>query len=129
MAVLRRYWGYVLAALLVFLLTRGGADPTMVLAIAAAAVIYFFFQVPVWCGATTRDGKACRNNSRGLLFGCNQFREHKMQVLKAAIVPRTMRELRSTYWASPPQRLASVSAFGTLLAALVALAAVILNRG
>jgi hypothetical protein len=129
MALLRRYWGYVLAALLVFLLIRGAADPTVVFPLGAAAAVYFFFQVPVWCGATTREGKACRNNSRGLLFGCNQFREHKMQVFKAAIVPRTARELYGAYWASPRQRLATVTAFGTLLAALVALAAVILNRG
>jgi hypothetical protein len=44
--------------------------------------------VPVWCGADTPGREACRNNSRELLFGCNQFRQHKMQVSKAAVIPR-----------------------------------------
>ena len=114
--------------ILILLLIYGGADATVVLLLAGAAAVYFFFQVPVWCGATTRTGEACRNNSRGLLFGCNQFRQHKMQVFKAAIVPRTVSELRSTYWASPPQRIASIGAFGTLLSALVALAAIIIGK-
>src|SRR5689334_22471434 len=106
MTLVRRYWGYGLLAVLVFLIINRQWDPTVVLVLAGAAAIYFFFQVPVWCGADTRDGKACRNNSRGLLFGCNQFRQHKMQVLKAAVIPRSVRDLRCAYWASPNQRLA-----------------------
>ena len=123
MALVRRYWGYGLVVVLVLLLINGGWDPTLIFALAAASSVYFFFRVPVWCGATTRDGTACRNNSRGLIFGCNQFRQHKMQVFKAALVPRTARDLHSAYWANPTQRLATVGAFSTLLAALVALVA------
>ena len=66
---------------------------------------------------------------RGLLFGCNQFRQHKMQVLKAAVIPRSVRDLRCAYWASPNQRLASIGAVTAVLATLVFLAGVILNRG
>jgi hypothetical protein len=125
----RRYWGYLAVVLLVFLFSNGQRDPTVVLVLAGAAAVYFFVQAPVWCGATTREGQPCRRNSRGLLFGCNQNRQHKWQVFKAATVPRTAHQLHSTYWASPGQRVASIGAFSTLFAALVALVAVILNRG
>src|SRR5690348_5788223 len=55
--LLRRYWGYGLLVVLVFLLINRQWDPTVVLVLAGGAAIYFFFQVPVWCGADTRDGK------------------------------------------------------------------------
>jgi hypothetical protein len=127
MELVRRYWGYDLVVLLILLLSNGEWDPTVILVLAGATAVYFFFQVPLLCGATTRDGTACRNNSRGLLFGCNQFRQHKMQVFKAAIVPRTVHELQAAYWANPGQRVASIGAFSALLATLIALVALIIK--
>lgn len=127
MTLLRRYWGYALVLILVLLILNG-ADAALVLAAAAASAGYFFLRAPVWCGAETRGGGLCRNNSRGLLFGCH-LRQHKWQVFKVAVVPHSLRQLHDAYWASPAQRLATLGATGTTFAALVALGALILDRG
>ena len=42
------------------------------------ALVYFLFQAPLPCGADTRNGEHCRNNSHGLLLGC-WIRQHKWQ--------------------------------------------------
>ena len=47
MTLVRRYWGYGLLVVLVFLIINRQWDPTVVLVLAGAAAIYFFFQVPV----------------------------------------------------------------------------------
>ena len=67
------------------------------------ALGYFLFQAPLWCGAITREGALCRNNSSGLLIGCH-LREHKWQKLKMTFVPKAWRELNRGLWATPRGR-------------------------
>lgn len=127
MALVRRYWGYGLLLLLVFYLVNSGFDSYVVLPVAGLASIYFLFCVPVWCGAETRAGQLCRNNSRGLLFGCH-FRQHKWQVFKSAVALRGARQMRDAYWSSTSQRLATFGAAISSFAVLVSLAGVVLDR-
>ena len=127
MSLLRRYWGYPLVVI-VAVLAINRVDPAIILCVAVASLAYFVFQVPVWCTAETRGGQLCRNNSRGLLFGCH-LRQHKWQVFKAAVLPHGLRGLRRSYWASPTQRVATLSGSGSMLAAIVALVALVLDRG
>lgn len=73
---LRLYWGYATSGLAAYeWITRQG---TWMLAatLTAVSVLYFAFQVPTYCGASTRSGGTCRNNSRGLLLGCH-LRQHR----------------------------------------------------
>ena len=76
----------------------------LVLILSVGAVGYFLFQAPLWCGAITRDGTLCRNNSSGLLIGCH-LREHKWQKLKMAFIPKAWRELNRGLWATPREGL------------------------
>jgi len=82
---LRRYWGYALLVLLIFLWPNVGDQfvIVMVLVLSIATASYFMFQVPgLPCGAGNRkEGTFCRNNSRGLLLGCHIY-QHTWQRLK-----------------------------------------------
>jgi hypothetical protein len=104
--LLERYWGFLalLAALACWVGLILGKVSTaivaLVLVLSVGAVIYFLFQAPLWCGAVTRDGTLCRNNSSGVLTGCH-LREHKFQKLKMAFVPKAWRELNRGLWATP----------------------------
>jgi hypothetical protein len=90
---LRRYWGFpaLLVAIGCCVGIMAGEVATSVVAIvlvlSVAAVAYFLFQAPLWCGAVTRDGGLCRNNSSGVLIGC-YLREHKWQKLKLVFIPK-----------------------------------------
>lgn len=53
--------------------------------LAALFVVSFFWMLlaaPTWCGAETRKGESCRENSYGLLGGCYR-RQHRWQRLSA----------------------------------------------
>ena len=67
----------------------------MILALSLAALGYFLFQAPMWCGAETRKGDWCRNNSHGLLRGCS-LRQHKWQRLKQTFTPAGARAVVAT---------------------------------
>jgi hypothetical protein len=93
--LLTRYWGYLAVVLAVtgyFLHSLGLA---VILALSLAALGYFLFQAPMWCGAETRKGEWCRNNSHGLLRGCS-FRQHKWQRVKQTFTPAGFRAVLAT---------------------------------
>src|SRR5262249_26174066 len=125
MSLLRRYWGFL--ALVIALagwvgLAAGKVAASfvvLILILSVAAFGYFLFQAPLWCGAVTRDGKLCRNNSSGLLIGCH-LREHKFQKLKMTFVPRVWRELNRGLWASPREGVTTLSGLSAVVSALAA---------
>ena len=113
---LGRYWGYVLLGVLVLRAVGGEATSVLIYALGTLLVLgYSLFGAPMVCGALNR-GKAqekptyCRNNSRGLLLGCNQVRAHKTQKLSSAWWASHLRRdgLRDL-WRSPGAVIASVS--------------------
>jgi len=97
-----------------------------ILLLSVAAVGYFLFQAPLWCGAVTREGALCRNNSSGLLIGCH-LREHKFQKLKMAFVPKAWRELNRGLWATPRDGIATLSGLGSAVSALAAVVAILVT--
>jgi len=93
--LLTRYWGYLAIVLAVggyFLHDLGAA---VILALSLAALGYFLFQAPMWCGAETRKGEWCRNNSHGLVRGCS-IRQHKWQRVKQTFTPAGARAVLAT---------------------------------
>jgi hypothetical protein len=82
-----RYWGFVALGAAIIGWVTGTLTLVLILILAAGAFGYFLLQAPVWCGAMTREGQMCRNNSTGLLLGCH-LREHKWQKLRMTFVPR-----------------------------------------
>jgi hypothetical protein len=115
-----RYWGYLALALAVLGAVEHLAVAA-VLVLAGLAFVYLLLLAPLWCGAETREGLACRNNSRGLLLGC-WIREHKWQRLKKAFVPARWGELGRSLFGSAKDGLATISAFiaiGTAAAAAI----------
>lgn len=97
---------------------------SLVLVLSVGAVVYFLFQAPLWCGAVTRDGTLCRNNSSGVLIGCH-LREHKFQKLKMAFVPKAWRELNHGLWATPRDGVTTLSGLGSVVSALAAVVAIL----
>jgi hypothetical protein len=128
--LLRRYWGFLalVAALAGWVglvlgkVTTSIVGPVLVLSVAALG--YFLFQAPLWCGAITREGTLCRNNSSGLLIGCH-LREHKWQKLKMAFVPKAWRELNRGLWATPREGVNTLAGLGSVVSALAAVVAVL----
>lgn len=115
-----RYWGYLALAVAVL----GAVEHWAVWAVfvlAGLAFVYLLLLAPLWCGAATREGLACRNNSHGLLLGC-WIREHKWQRLKQAFVPARWGELGRSLFGSVKDSLATISAviaIGTAAAAAI----------
>lgn len=118
--LLARYWGYLALVLAVLGLVEH-VEGLVVLILAGGAFVYLLVQAPLWCGAPTRQGQACRNNSHGLLLGC-WIREHKWQRLKKLFIPARWGELAQALFGSVKDSLASVSAviaIGTFIAGAV----------
>ena len=115
-----RYWGYLALALAVLGAVEHLAVAA-VLALAGLAFVYLILLAPLWCGAKTREGMPCRNNSHGLLLGC-WIREHKWQRLKQAFIPARWAELGRSLFGSAKDSLATISALlaiGTAAAAAI----------
>jgi len=93
-----RYWGYLLLGLGIVLALDGGLDPASGFVLSVACLSYAAFAAPTWCGATTRKGDGCRNNSTGLLRGCNQYQQHKWQRAKLLARPPLWRKLTRGLW-------------------------------
>lgn len=128
---LNNYWGYVVigVALLVWWMADDRARMAPLVLIASViSLFYFLFRVPRSCGAEGRQGP-CRNNARGLLFGCNQVRVHKRQNLLRRVGWHKWRELNRGLWMKPRDKLATLSCAGTLLSGFAATFAVLLDRG
>jgi hypothetical protein len=118
MKTFSRYWGYVLAAMLAALWWSSSVGPAALLLVSGVVTVYFAFAAPLWCGATTRGGKPCRNNAYGVLMGCH-YQEHRWQKLKLAVVPRQWRNLNAELWTSPKVGLASLGAILGIVSTLV----------
>lgn len=128
---IEKYWGYGVLGALVWgwwvAEDRGKVAPLLI-AGSVVAIIYFLFRVPRTCGAEGRQGP-CRNNAYGLLFGCNQIRQHKRQNLARKLGRERWRRLNRGLWATPKDTMATLSCLGATLSALAATMAVILDRG
>jgi len=122
MSGLWRYWGYLSLALALVGLVTHTFGFVLILIFSIGALGYFLMQAPVWCGAITRGGQLCRNNSTGLLFGCH-LSEHKLQQLKMTFVPKMWRELNRGLWASPKEWLATTGGLASLVSLVIALIA------
>ena len=75
--------------------TLNSLGMAVILALSLAALGYFLFQAPMRCGAETRTGDWCRNNSHGLFRGCS-LRQHKWQRLKQTFSPAGARAVVAT---------------------------------
>ncbi len=126
MRSLLRYWGYLSLALAIAGWVVHLFTLTVVLILSVAAVGYFTLQAPVWCGAVTRTGQLCRNNSMGLLLGCH-LREHKWQKLTMAFVPKKWRDINRGLWTSPREGMATLSGIAAAVSAVAAVAAIALH--
>lgn len=128
---LDKYWGYGVLALLIWgwwvAEDKGKVAPLLILA-SLLAIVYFVFRVPRTCGARGRQGP-CRNNARGLLFGCNQVREHKRQNFARKLGGDRWRELNRGLWLSPKESIATLATLGSTVSAFAAVAAIVLDRG
>jgi hypothetical protein len=98
----------------------------LILILSVAALGYFLFQAPLWCGAATREGEACRNNSSGLLIGCH-LREHKWQKIKMTFVSRRWHELNRGLWATPRDGVTTLSGVAAAVSALAAVIGILVN--
>jgi hypothetical protein len=116
-----RYWGYLLFVLLVTAWWSREVGPGLLIAMSTIVTLYFLFMAPLWCGAVTRNGTLCRNNSSGLLMGCH-LREHKWQKIKFLFVPRLWDRLNRGLWASPKEGLATIFVALSILSILVSTA-------
>lgn len=110
-----RYWGLIpFAVILMSVSTASGLGPGAYLVLIALLIFYVLFQAPVWCGAVNRTRSSgqveyCRNNSSGLLLGCNRVRQHKWQKLQNLWWTTRWRENTKGIWAGPAARLATVT--------------------
>jgi hypothetical protein len=93
--LLTSYWGYLAIVIAVVGFFLHGLGLAVILILSLAALGYFLFQAPMWCGAETRTGDWCRNNSHGLIRGCS-LRQHKWQRLKQTFTPAGGRAVIAT---------------------------------
>lgn len=117
---LSRYWGYVLLLLIVAGWISGDVGPAILILASVVASVYFLFQAPMWCGARTRKDQFCRNNSRGLLVGCPQVRQHKWQSLGMIVHVSAWKDLCGKMFRGLGRQAATISALATLASALIA---------
>lgn len=121
-SVVEKYWGYLLFLLIIWgwwstsdWVTYG---PVLAL-LSVLTAAYFIFRVPLTCGALNRNETRCRNNARGLMFGCNQVREHKRQnAIRRMGLTRKWREINKGLWITPKDCLASLVAITSIISAI-----------
>jgi len=110
-----RYWGLIpFAVIIISLGTANGLGPGVYLLLIALLIFYVLFQAPMWCGAVNRSRTSapveyCRNNSSGLLLGCNRVRQHKWQKLQNIWWATKWRENTRGIWMGPAAKLATVT--------------------
>jgi hypothetical protein len=108
-----RYWGYIVLVVLIVSLSTKGFGPGVYAFLVGLLIFYVLFQAPVWCGAVnrkrSREIEYCRNNSSGLLLGCNQVRQHKWQKLQGLWWTSRWRENTHGLWAGPAAKFATIS--------------------
>ena len=118
---LARWWGFALVVALLAALPTRAVPATMLFALSGLGLVWALFLAPVWCGAVTRKGEFCRNNSWGLLLGCH-LREHRWQKFKMMFVSRRWQQLNGGLWSSPGAVLATVSGLITIILFVAAIA-------
>jgi hypothetical protein len=119
---LRRYWGYIALALAILGLIMDLFGYVVILIFSLLALVYFLVQAPLWCGAETRTGDRCRNNSNGILLGCH-LREHKWQRLRDIFVSRKWRDVIHDLMSSPKEILATIGGLASIISLVIALIA------
>jgi hypothetical protein len=117
---LARWWGFALVVALLAALPTRAVPATILFALSGLGLVWALFLAPVWCGAVTRKGKFCRNNSWGLLLGCH-LREHRWQKFKMMFVSRRWQQLNRGLWSSPGAVLATVSGLITIILFIAAI--------
>ena len=113
-----RYWGYIALALAIAGWVTHVFGYAVIAVVSLLALVYFLFQAPLTCGAETREGLPCRNNSYGLLMGCH-YRQHKWQRFRDVFVSRKWRDVFHDLMASPKDRLGTFSALLSVLSLFV----------
>ncbi|MCI2421554.1 hypothetical protein MOQ72_29375 [Saccharopolyspora sp. K220] len=126
MKLLRKYWGYVAALVLVYGWFSGSLGPNILIVLSAVTFLYSLFQAPVWCCAETRNQEFCRNNANGILMGC-WIREHRWQKLKWLVRRSAWGRLFGRLLSGFHGVAASFSAVGTLVSATAAVITVIVK--
>lgn len=112
---LRKYWGYLALALAFLGWTQHVVGYAIILILALLSLLYFLVQAPLSCHAVNRDSTFCRNNSRGLLVGCKQVRQHKWQRLRDFFTARSWQKTFKNLTASPATTLGTVGAVASLV--------------
>jgi len=92
----------------------------VILIFSLLSLVYFLVQAPLWCGAETRTGDRCRNNSHGLLLGCH-LREHKWQRMRDIFVSRKWRGIIHDLMSSPKEILATLGGLASIISLIIAL--------
>jgi hypothetical protein len=118
--LLQRYWGYIALALAIAGWVTHVVGYAVIAIVSLLALVYFLFQAPLTCGAETRGGLHCRNNSHGLLLGCH-FRQHKWQRIRDVFVSRKWRDVFHDLMGSPKDKLGTISALISVLSLFVGL--------
>jgi hypothetical protein len=117
---LSRWLGLAFVVALLAALPTRAIPATMLFALSGLGLVWALFFAPVWCGAITRKGQFCRNNSWGLLLGCH-LREHRWQKFKLIFVSHRWKQLNRGLWSSPAAVLATVSGLITLITFVAAI--------
>jgi hypothetical protein len=128
---IEKYWGYAVLVALIWgwwaADDRGKVAPLLIFG-SLLTIAYFLFRVPRTCGARGRQGP-CRNNARGLLFGCNQVREHKRQNFYGKLGRERWRQINHGLWISPKECVAIMSCIGSALSGLAAVVTLVFHSG
>lgn len=117
---LQRYWGYIALALAILGWFTHAVGYAVILVVSLLALVYFLVQAPLTCGAETRGGEQCRNNSHGILLGC-WIRQHKWQRVKDVFVSRRWRDVFHELMGTTKDRLGTISALISVLSLFVSL--------
>jgi hypothetical protein len=120
---LRKFWGYIVLAVVIVGWAEHLLGATVLAVLSLLALVYFLVQAPLWCMAANRDGTWCRNNSHGLLIGCNQVRQHKWQRMRDIFVTRKWQKIIKNLTASPATILGTVGSLLSLISFVAALVA------
>jgi hypothetical protein len=118
--LLQRYWGYIALTLAIAGWVTHAVGYAVIAVVSLLALVYFLFQAPLTCGAEIRGGRACRNNSHGLLLGC-RIRQHKWQRARDVFVSHKWRNVFRDLTESPKDKLGTFSALISVLSLFVGL--------
>jgi hypothetical protein len=118
-----RYWGLIPIAIMVIGLDRRwGVLPYVFLSL--LVLLWVLFGAPTSCGVVDRRrGEYCRNNSPGLMLGCD-LPEHKYQRFTQAWWNASWRDRARGIWSGAAAKFATLSA---LVGMLIGIAGIIIG--